>query len=331
MVSANPRSPVVVAPDSFKGTLRATEVAAALSRGIERAGWAADACPIADGGEGTMEVLLTTLGGETAAVPVHDPLGREVDAGFGLLEDGGTAVVETAQASGLGLVAEGERDPVAASTAGTGELILAAVAAGAAVVLVGVGGSATTDGGAGAVEAIRRGGGLRGARLVVLCDVRTPFEQAADVFGPQKGADADAVRRLTRRLRDQAGRLPRDPRGVPMTGAAGGLAGGLWAAFGAALEPGAGFVLDAVGFDPRMRAARAVVTGEGRIDPSTLEGKAAGEVAVRCRQAGVPCHAIVASNGLDPFQQRILDLETVDEAGTPAALERTAERLGQDL
>ena len=260
---------------------------------------------------------------------MHDPLGREVDAGFGLLEDGGTAVVETAQASGLGLVDEGERDPVAASTAGTGELILAAVAAGAAVVLVGVGGSATTDGGAGAVEAIRQGGGLRGARLVVLCDVRTPFERAAEVFGPQKGADADAVRRLTRRLRDQAARLPRDPRGVPMTGAAGGLAGGLWAAFGAVLEPGAVFVLDALGFDARMRAARAVVTGEGRIDPSTLEGKAAGEVAVRCRQAGVPCHAIVGSNGLDPFQQRILDLETVDEAGTPAALERAAERLGE--
>jgi glycerate 2-kinase len=151
------------------------------------------------------------------------------------------------------------------------------------------------------------------------------------VFAPQKGADTDAVRRLTRRLRDQAGRLPRDPRGVPMTGAAGGLAGGLWAAFGAVLEPGAVFVLDALDFDARMRAARAVVTGEGRIDGQTLEGKAAGEVAVRCRQAGVPCHAIVGSSALDPFQQRILDLETVDEAGTPAALERAAERLGQDL
>jgi glycerate kinase len=278
-----------------------------------------------------MEVLLTALGGDTAAARVHDPLGREVDAAFALLEDGGTAVVETAQASGLGLVADGERDAVAASTAGTGELVLAAVEAGAAVVLLGVGGSATTDGGAGAVAAIRNGGGLRGARLVVLCDVRTPFERAAEVFAPQKGADADAVRRLKRRLREQAGRLPRDPRGVPMTGAAGGLAGGLWAAFGAVLEPGAVFVLDALGFDARMRAARAVVTGEGRIDGQTLEGKAAGEVAVRCRQAGGPCHAIVGSSALDPFQQRILDLQTVDVAGTPAALERVAERLGQDL
>jgi glycerate kinase len=172
---------------------------------------------------------------------------------------------------------------------------------------------------------------MRGARLVVLCDVRTPFERAAEVFAPQKGADAVTVRSLTRRLREQAGRMPRDPRGVPMTGAAGGLAGGLWAAFGAVLEPGAVFVLDALDFDARMRAARAVVTGEGRIDGQTLEGKAAGEVAVRCRQAGVPCHAIVGSSALDPFQQRILDLETVDEAGTPAALERAAERLGQDL
>jgi glycerate kinase len=322
---------VLVAPDSFKGTLRATEVAAAVSRGLERAGWVADECPIADGGDGTMEVLLTALGGETAAARVHDPLGREVDAGFGLLEDGGTAVVETAQASGLGLVAEGERDPVAASTRGTGELILAAVEAGAAVVLLGAGGSATTDGGAGAIEAIRDGGGLRGTRLVVLCDVRTPFERAAEVFAPQKGADADAVRRLTRRLRDQAGRLPRDPRGVPMTGAAGGLAGGLWAAFGAVLEPGAVFVLDALDFDTSMPAARAVITGEGRIDDQTLEGKAPGEVAVRCRQAGVPCHAIVGARALGLFEQRILDLQTVDEAETPEAIADAARRLGEAL
>src|SRR5256714_2872454 len=235
-----------------------------------------------------MEVLLTALGGETASAPVHDPLGREIEAPFGLLEDGGTAIVETARASGLGLVGEDERDPIAASTAGTGELILAAVEAGAAVVLVGVGGSATIDGGAGAVEAIRGGGGLRGARLVVLCDVRTPFERAAEMFAPQKGADTDAVRRLTRRLRDQAGRLPRDPRGVPMTGAAGGLAGGLWAAFGAVLEPGAVFVLDAVGFDARMRAARAVVTGEGRLGSQTPGGQAAGGGGVRLRPGRGP-------------------------------------------
>lgn len=331
MASASQRQTVLVAPDSFKGTLRATEVAAAVARGLERAGWVPDRCPVADGGEGTLEVLLTALGGETAGARAHDPLGREITAGFGLLEDGRTAVVETAQASGLALVAEGERDPLAASTQGTGELVLAAVEAGAQVVLVGVGGSASTDGGAGAIRAIERAGGLRGGRLVVLCDVRTPFERAAEVFGPQKGADPDAVRRLARRLREQARRLPRDPRGVPMTGAGGGLAGGLWAAFGARLEPGAAFVLDALDFDPRARAARAVVTGEGRLDRQTLDGKAVGEVSVRCRQAGVPCHALVGSNALDRFDQRLLDLQTVDEAGTPAALARAAERLGREL
>ena len=319
---------MLVAPDSFKGTLRATEVAAAVSRGLERAGWAADECPIADGGEGTMEVLLTSLGGETAAARVHDPLGREVRAGFGLLEDGGTAVVETAQASGLGLVGGDERDPVAASTAGTGELIVTAVDAGAAVVLLGVGGSATTDGGAGAVAAIERAGGLRGARLVVLCDVRTPWERAADVFGPQKGADPDTVRELARRLRDRAGRLRKDPRGVPMSGAAGGLAGGLWAAFDAKLVPGASFILDTLGFDDRARASRAVVTGEGRLDRQSLAGKAMGEVAVRCRQRGIPCHAIVGSDALPPFEHRLLDLATVDEATTLEEIEAAARALG---
>lgn len=331
MTSASRRPPVLVAPDAFKGTLRATEVAAALARGLERAGWPVDHCPIADGGEGTMEVLLGTLGGETAGARVHDPLGRELATAFGLLEDGGTAIVEAAHASGLGLVAAHERDPVAASSAGTGELILAAVDSGAAVVLLGLGGTATTDGGAGAIRAIEDGGGLRGARLVVLCDVRTPFERAAEVFAPQKGADAPAVTRLTRRLHDQARRLPRDPRGLAMSGAGGGLAGGLWAAFAAVLEPGAAFVLDALGFDARMRAARAVLTGEGRLDAQSLEGKAAGEVAVRCRQAGAPCHAIVGANALDRFEQRILDLQTVAEAGTRAALEQAAERLGRAL
>jgi len=188
--------PVLVAPDSFKGTFRATEVAAAAGRGLEAAGLVApDLCPVADGGEGTMEVLLTNLGGETGGARVHDPLGREIEAGFGLLEDGAAAVVEMAAASGLGLVAEEERDAWAASTTGTGELVLAAVAAGAEVVLVAVGGSATTDGGLGAVEVIEAGGGLGGVKLVVLTDVRTPFERAPSVFGPQKGADEAMVQR----------------------------------------------------------------------------------------------------------------------------------------
>ena len=309
-------------------------MAAAIGRGLEHAGgWAGriDLCPIADGGEGTMEVLLTALGGETAAAAVTDPLGRAITAGFALIEDGATAIVEVAQASGLGLVAEAERDPEAASTRGTGELIAAAIDAGAQVVLVAAGGSATTDGGVGAIAALQEHGGPHGAALVVLCDVRTPFEQAAARFGPQKGADAGAVQRLAARLDKQAATLPRDPRGRPMTGAAGGLAGGLWAVFGAQLEPGAPFVLRALGFDERMRAARAIVTGEGRIDRTTLEGKAAGEAAVRARQAGVPAHAIVGSNALDRFDQRILDLQTIREAGTLAALETAAEELAAEL
>jgi glycerate 2-kinase len=325
-------APVLVAPDAFKGTLRATEVAAAIGRGIERGGMAPpDLCPVADGGEGTMEVLLTALGGETAGADVTDPLGRPVRAGFALAEDGATAIVEVAEASGLWRVAEGERDAEAASSRGTGELVAAAVDAGPAVVLVAAGGSATTDGGAGAIEAIEEAGGLRGAALVVLCDVRTPFERAAAVFAPQKGADAAAVRRLARRLDGLARRLPRDPRGVPMSGAAGGLAGGLWAAFGARLEAGAPFVLDALGFDARMRAARAVVAGEGRLDEQTLGGKIVFEVATRARQAGVPCHAIVGTDALGLFERRILDLQTLHEASTLAELERAGEALAKHL
>jgi glycerate kinase len=250
-----------------------------------------------------------------------------VEARFGLR--GGTAIVEAAEASGLHLVAPSERDPFGASTYGVGELVSAAVSAGARTVLLGVGGSATTDGGAGAIRALRAQGGLRGARLSVLCDVRTPFEEAARIFGPQKGADADEVRRLTARLHALAQRLERDPRGVPMTGAAGGLAGGLWGAFGAELHPGASFVLDALGFEERMRASRAVVTGEGRLDRQSLAGKALAEVATRARQAGVPCHAVVGSRRLDRFETRILDLQAVLEASTLREIERAGRRLPQ--
>jgi glycerate kinase len=319
--------PVLCAPDSFKGTFRAAQVAAALVRGAEAAGRRAEPLPVADGGEGTMEALVLALGGETLGAQVSDPLGRPLRAGFALLEDGATAVVETAQASGLGLVARHERDAEAASTRGTGELMAAAAREGAAELLLAVGGSATTDGGAGAISAIEEAGGLGGARIVVLCDVRTPFERAAEVFGPQKGADPAAVQRLTRRLHELAGRLPRDPRGLPMTGCAGGLSGGLWAAFRAQLVPGAGFVLDALGFSARMHASHAVVTGEGRIDAQTLQGKAVGEVAIRCRQAGVPCHAVVGCNDLDPFEQRMLDIEALEEATTLEEVEAAARRI----
>jgi glycerate 2-kinase len=307
-------APVLVAPDSFKGTYGAREVAAAIAEGLREAGRGTVELPVADGGEGTMEVLVTALGGEVVTISVSDPLGRPVDASFALLPDG-SAVVETAQASGLGLVAEAERDAWAATTRGTGELIAAAAAAGAGHVIVTVGGSATTDGGVGAVEALEEAN--LSVELDVLCDVRTPFEKAPSVFGPQKGAEPDLVERLEERLDALARTLPRDPRGVPMTGAAGGLSGGLWARFEARLAHGASYVLDAIGFDHSMRASAFVVTGEGRLDEQTLQGKIVGEVATRCRQAGVACHAVVGRNELDPFSQRVIDLASVEEATNP--------------
>ena len=324
---------ILVAPDSFKGTFSAREVSLAIGRGLERAGRAVDRCPVADGGEGTLEVLREALGGELIGATVEDPLGREVDAAFGLLRDERSgrvvAIVETASASGLTLVDQRERDAIVASTYGTGQLIAAAVAAGAELVYLGVGGSATTDGAAGALRAIRRSGGLGEARLVVLCDVRTPFEEAARVYGPQKGAGPDEVKRLSRRLSELARRLPRDPRGVPMTGAAGGLAGGLWAELGAELVPGAAFVLELLDFDLRMRSAHAVVTGEGRLDRQSLAGKAVSEVATRCRQSGVPCHAVTGERAMDTFDQRILDLQAVLEAQTVRGMTSAGRRLAE--
>ena len=205
---------MLVAPDSFKGTFRAAQVAGAIGRGLERAGlMPPDLLPLADGGDGTLDALLVNMGGETVSARVQDPLGREIEAGYGLIEDGGTALVEMAAASGLSLVAEDERDAWAATTYGTGQLIADAVERGAQVILVAVGGSATTDGGAGALEAIEESGGLHGAKIVVLSDVQVPWERCAEVFGPQKGADADLVKRLTQRLDELADRLPaRSPR-----------------------------------------------------------------------------------------------------------------------
>lgn len=301
----------LVAPDSFKGTFGAREVAEAIAAGVEEVGGSADRCPVADGGEGTMEVLLTALGGERRQAQVHDPLGRPIVAEFALLADGRTAVVETARACGLTLVAPEERDPERADTYGAGELIAAAIEAGARRVLVPVGGSATTDGGAGAIEALRHSNAAfvlsptddqertnaEQIRVEVLCDVRAAFEDAARLFAPQKGADPEAVARLSQRLEALATELPRDPRGVPMSGCAGGLSGGLWA-YGAALRPGASFVLDAVGFDDRLAAADAVISGEGRLDAQSLGGKIVGAIAERCNRAGKPLHLIVGQDAL---------------------------------
>ncbi len=310
---------VLVAPDSFKGTFTAAEVGEAIAVGLREGGVPrVSVIPVADGGEGTLEVLAGALGAELRPAAAHDPLEREIEAVYALA--GNTAVVEAARAAGLGLVPAAARDAWAATTVGVGELIVAARDAGAREIIVGLGGSATTDGGAGAIGAIDRAGGLGPARLVLLCDVTTPFERAAEVFARQKGADAATVRRLSERLANQAGALRRDPRGVPMTGAAGGLSGGLWAAFDARLVSGAGYVLDCVGFDGLLGGARAVITGEGRLDAQTAAGKAASEVIRRAAGAGVTVHAVVGGNELEPAAWRAMGLSSVREAGARSEL-----------
>ena len=323
------RPRALVAPDSFKGSFDAPTVADALALGVERAGWEADRCPVADGGEGTMAVLVAARGGELVEVGASDPLGRRVECAFGLLDGGATAIVEMAQASGLGRVAESERDAWRASTYGTGELICAAVATGAREILVAVGGSATTDGGAGAIEAISDGGGLGAARLTVLCDVEYAFEDAPRVFGPQKGADPSMVLRLEARLAELAGSLPRDPRGVRLTGCAGGLSGGLWAACDAELRPGAAVVLDAVGLDERLRAAQLVIAGEGCIDEQSFGGKIVGELARRARAAGVPICAVAGMSGLADADLVAAGIVRVAIASTLTEIEAAGEALGR--
>jgi glycerate kinase len=348
--------PVLVAPDKFKGTLTAAEVALAVGRGLAGGGVeSVDLVPVADGGEGTMEALVRATGGRVLATEAHDPLGRRVEAAFAVLHGGRTGIVEMAQASGLWRVRESERDAVGASTRGTGELIRAAISSGAREVIVAAGGSATTDGGRGALEALgarftaRRANldelrrTLRGVRVAIACDVRNPLvgqEGASRIFAPQKGADSGEVEELEKRLaawaRLAARTTGRDPAAEPFAGAAGGLAGGLWAFAGAQLQPGASLVLDVVGFDARARDAFAVVTGEGRLDEQTLAGKAVFEIATRARQAGVPCYAVVGANALDAFGRRLISLEVEPAArdGRIASVEdveRAATRLARRL
>jgi glycerate kinase len=313
---------VLVAPDSFKGTFSAGEVTEAIAAGAESAGAVVDRCPLADGGEGTAAALLSAESGRLVRVPAHDPLGREIEAEFALLGDGATAVVEVAAASGLGLVAEDERDAEAASSYGTGELIAAALAAGARRVLIGAGGSATTDGGAGCVEAIEAAGGVGEAELIVLSDVTVPWERAATLFAPQKGASPAAVERLAAHLDTLADGLGRDPRGVPRTGAAGGTSGGLWVAYGARLVSGAAWMIDALGVDRRATTADLLITGEGRLDAQTGEGKLIGELMAWTAASGAVRVAVAGRVELSEPESRSLGLDRVIEAGTLDALRR---------
>ena len=294
---------------------------------MENAGAIPDLCPAADGGEGTAEILLDALGGERRQAEAHDPLGRPIEASYAVVRDGTEAVVEVAAASGLNLLDPEERDPERASSAGTGELIAAAAGQGARRILVAAGGRATTDGGRGAIDAIEQAGGLRDARLEVLCDTSVPFERAAEVFAPQKGASPEQVERLNARLVAEAGALPRDPRGHPMTGAAGGLSGALWAVFGAHLVLGAALVLGVVGFDRRLEQADAVITGEGRLDGQSREGKLTGQIARRCRASRVPCHLIAGEIALDPGDESWFGFATLAAAGSLESISGAAERI----
>ncbi|AFR31152.1 glycerate kinase [Arthrobacter sp. Rue61a] len=287
---------ILVAPDSFKGTYTAAEVAAAIAAGIHDGGGSATQLPVADGGEGTFEALCRSLRASPVSVDVVNSWGEPLRAILGLAADG-TAVVEVAQASGLSAARTTPQDAMSASTYGTGLLLSAAVNLGAKHILVAAGGSATTDGGTGAVRAITENGGLGDARLTVLSDVTTTFLEAARVFGPQKGADPATVLLLEERLERLAPSLPRNPSAVPRTGAAGGLAGGLWAHFNAELVSGADAVLDAANFDSLLGTAEIVVLGEGRLDSQTGEGKIISAILERVRQSGreVPVVAVVGS------------------------------------
>ena len=275
---------VLAAPDKFRGTASAPALADAIVAAARRCGFAGRALPLADGGEG----LCAVLGGESRSARVHGPLGELVEARWMLRQDGdapgATAVIEMAEASGLiGAGGPESNDPEAATTAGTGELIAAAVAAGARRIVVGCGGSATTDGGAGALDALGDLD-LTGIELLVATDVTTPFVDAARVFGPQKGADAAAVARLSARLERLAEeywtRFGVEVRGLEGAGAAGGLAGGL-AARGGRIVPGFDLVASLVGLDEAIAQAAVVVTGEGCVDLPSFSGKVVGGVLER--------------------------------------------------
>lgn len=320
---------VLIAPDSFKGTMSAATVATAMAEGVGSAGGVPDICPLADGGEGTLEALRGSVGGEDVLMTVTAPDGREVRAAYLLGRDSSTAVVETASASGLHLINPQTVDAYAATSAGTGQLIAAAAGAGAKTILVGVGGSGFSDGGTGALDAIASAGGLNQARLVVMCDVITPYEQAARVFGPQKGADPDTVLRLAERLESTARRLPRDPRGVDRTGAAGGLAGALWAAHGALLVSGIDAVLERLGFEHRLARADMVITGEGRLDAQTAQGKVISGILRWAGPAGVPVYAVVGQCAMSTADVRALGLVDAVEAGDEPSLAEAAARIAR--
>ena len=313
-------------PASYKGALGAFAAARALGDGLAAGGLSVERCPVADGGEGTAEVLHASLGGEWRVAEVADPLGRAVQARWLLLPDG-RGVVETSAAIGLPLLAPDQRDPLRASSRGFGELIAAALDAGAASLLLCLGGTATVDGGAGMREALtetrRRPGNTVLQGSVAACDVSTQLADAARLYGPQKGASPGDVAELERRLAADAELAPHAK--LAGSGAAGGI-GAAAAALGATLAPGAQLVLDAIGFRERLDGASLAVTGEGELDATTAEGKAPAAVARACAEAGVRC-VVAAGRVVDPLP----GTESRALSGDPAATEADLRAVGEEL
>ena len=295
-------------PASLKGVLTASAAAAALGEGLRAAGARVRELPVADGGEGTAESLHAALGGEWHEADVHDAFGRPRRARWVVVPDG-TAVLESAAAVPL----DPDRlDPLAASSRGYGELVAAVLAEEPSALLLCLGGTATMDGGAGFLEVVRE----LPVPVRVACDVRATLAEAPRFFGPQKGAGPAEVAELERRL---AGRFDPGPGG----GAAGGLGAAL-ASLGGRLSPGAPLVLDAIGFDPA--GSDLVVTGEGRVDRTTVLGKAPGEVARRCLAAGVRC---VVFGGI--VDEPLPGVETIALSGDPAHAADDLRELGLTL
>ena len=359
---------VLFAPDSFKGSLTSVQVATALATGWSKARpddttWL---CPLADGGEGTLEAIAAAGGWTWQTAEVRDPLGRPIQSRWLRSTTGSRAVVEMAEASGLSRVGADQRDAIAATSIGTGDAIRAALDAGVTSIILGIGGSATTDGGAGLLRGLGADTDrdaaradltgldprLAGCDLAVACDVTNPLLGplgAAAVYGPQKGASAADVVELDRRLavyadalESAAGRRVRDDAGA---GAAGGVGFGLMAIGGSfrsfALRPGVDLLMEATDFGARLDQADLVVTGEGRIDAQTAYGKTALGVARRAASAGVPCIAVgggVEPEGIEalaavgaiaaPVAERPMSVEAAMAAGV-APVERCGERLAR--
>ncbi len=334
---------ILVAPQSLKGSLTAAEAGQAIAQGIQVVYPEAtiDIVPIADGGEGTVQALVDATAGQIVEQTVTGPLGEPVPAFFGLLGDGQTAVIEMAACAGLPLVPEGQRDPRITTTYGVGELMLTALEHGCRHFILGIGGSATNDGGAGMLQAlgisllahdgteVARGGSalatlshislnhmdprLRNCTIEVACDVTNPLcgpSGASAIYGPQKGATPEMVVQLDMALAHYAQIIERDlgyaVKDVPGAGAAGGMGAGLLAFLHATLRPGALLVLETVQLEERMRSADLVITAEGQIDEQTAYGKSVGAVASMAKRYGLPVLALAGSVGYN--YQRVYDL-----------------------